>query len=364
MYVHRETMQPMSTIDLQTKSDIPLDFSGCGRIRDVTHRMHYCGRQMAVSDIHLPPMRYIKLGPGGAWAARAFEADEVPYDHREVPHALAANAEEAGIVAHLLKLGKEKGSATATARRVMAFYTLGADAIWVTFARGRMWWVRAAPEVVQLEESDSYAVRFRKTIGRWNCQNLKGETLYISGISSRLTKVTSTQSSLCRLPDEDYAWRKICGDLEPALEQAQEAREGVLESILTLIANLHWADFETLIDLILARSGWNRVSGLGGTIKDADLEVEQVISGERALVQVKSSSGQKELDDYVEIFKSNDRWPRLIFACHSPRGALASGAPGVSIWTKKRPGGTGIPPGAVRLAGCEGRLVSFTSVFF
>jgi len=40
MYVHGATMEPMSTIDLQTKSDIPLDFGGCRRIRFVTHRMH------------------------------------------------------------------------------------------------------------------------------------------------------------------------------------------------------------------------------------------------------------------------------------------------------------------------------------
>jgi hypothetical protein len=40
MYVHGGTMGLMSTINLQTMSDIPLDFGGCGRIRDVTHRMH------------------------------------------------------------------------------------------------------------------------------------------------------------------------------------------------------------------------------------------------------------------------------------------------------------------------------------
>ena len=62
-----------------------------------------------------------------------------------------------------------------------------------------------------------------------------------------------------------------------------------------LIAGLHWADFETLVDVILARGGWHRVSALGGTMKDADLIVEQSVTQETALVQVKSAASQSLL---------------------------------------------------------------------
>ena len=31
-----------------------------------------------------------------------------------------------------------------------------------------------------------------------------------------------------------------------------------------MIAELHWADFEIMVDLIFARGGWQRTSVLGG----------------------------------------------------------------------------------------------------
>ena len=70
-----------------------------------------------------------------------------------------------------------------------------------------------------------------------------------------------------------------------------------------LIAGLHWAEFETLVDLIFARSGWQRVSRVGGTLADVDLILEQPVTGETAFVQVKSKAGQSVLDDYIGRFR-------------------------------------------------------------
>lgn len=282
-----------------------------------------------------PPMRYIKLGPGGAWSKRAFANDELPFCHQELPHELALSGDEAEMAAYMVSIGKDRGTATSTARKVKTFYTLGSDAIWVAFADGKMWWVKAEPGVSWLGGSTAYASRTRKTVGKWSCKDINGNTLFLSDISSRLTKVSSTQNSMCRLPDEDYAWRKISGLTDPAVEQADEARQAVVAAILKIIANLHWADFETLTNLLLARSGWNRISGLGGTMKDADLEVEQSVTRERALVQVKSSSNQKELDAYIDIFDGNENWSRMIYVCHSPKGRLLSNRSDVLIWAKE-----------------------------
>lgn len=108
-----------------------------------------------------------------------------------------------------------------------------------------------------------------------------------------------------------------------------------MDAIIGLIGELHWTDFETLGDLLLARSGWHRISSLGGNIKDVDMIVEQAVTGEIAMVQVKSASDQKELDRYIGIFDDGaGQWTRLIYICHSPVGRLFSDRPEVIIWTK------------------------------
>lgn len=60
-----------------------------------------------------------------------------------------------------------------------------------------------------------------------------------------------------------------------------------------MIASLHWADFETLVDLMFARMGWQRVSRVGGSQKDTDLVLIQPATGEAAFVQVKSKAGKR-----------------------------------------------------------------------
>jgi hypothetical protein len=56
----------------------------------------------------------------------------------------------------------------------------------------------------------------------------------------------------------------------------------LVASIAEAIQSLHWADFETLVDLAFARSGWHRSSMLGGNMKLVDLVVEQPTTDERA----------------------------------------------------------------------------------
>lgn len=88
-----------------------------------------------------------------------------------------------------------------------------------------------------------------------------------------------------------------------------------------------------LIDLILARGGWERVSDLGGAMRDADLIVQQPVTGERAFVQVKSAATQSVLDDCIKRFRGYSGYPRMIFACHKPAGVLSTDRADVMIWT-------------------------------
>jgi hypothetical protein len=71
---------------------------------------------------------------------------------------------------------------------------------------------------------------------------------------------------------------------------------------LRMIRQLDWRDFETLVDLIFARGGWQRSSVLGKGQADVDLILTQPTIGETAWVQIKSGTSQAELDDYVGRF--------------------------------------------------------------
>lgn len=302
-------------------------------------------------DSEAAPVRYIKLGAGGAWARRALGTGEIHLGHAGVSHDRALAGDRAALEADLVALGRSPGTAKSFAREITDFYELGPDALWITFADGHLWWAHAAPEVTWLggdrasgidgktaaPSPGAHGARMRRTLGPWRNTDALGRPLVIDALSTRLTKVASYRQTLCRLDPgvEAYLRRKLRGEEEPAITAALEAKRALVAGAEALIAGLHWADFETLVDLILARGGWHRVSALGGTMKDADLVVEQAVTGETALVQVKSAANQGVLDDYIGRFEAAGTYARLIFACHSPRGSLeAGGREDVLIWAR------------------------------
>lgn len=128
--------------------------------------------------------------------------------------------------------------------------------------------------------------------------------------------------------------RRINGVEEPIITEARATRAGMIAAAKTMIKQLHWADFETMIDLIFARGGWQRVSVLGGTMADVDMILEQTTLGETASVQAKSTAGQAELDEFVEYFRSAGLQQRAFFVCHSLRCNFSVVAdPRVRVWT-------------------------------
>jgi hypothetical protein len=102
-------------------------------------------------------------------------------------------------------------------------------------------------------------------------------------------------------------------------------------------ARLDWRDFETLVDLIFSRGGWQRSSVLGKNQADVDLILSQPTIGETAWVQIKSGTSQAELDDYVGGFRRDGSCDRSFFVCHSPAGALSLPAqPRLHLWAAER----------------------------
>lgn len=293
------------------------------------------------------PVRYIKLGSGGAWARRCIADGVLEYSPRAIPAELVADPDLDRVTSYYVGLGRLPAVARHSANQLHAFVTLPESGIWITFENGHLWWAHAADGVETVdvdgpggragdaEPVTAHGFLRRRTIGGWRNTSLTGEPLTIAGLSTRLTRVAGYQRTICGIAESAYLLRRIRGEREPLVEQAVAAKAAMEDVAGAMIAALHWADFETLVDLILARSGWNRASVLGGTQKDADMIVEQSVTGETALVQVKSSASQQVLDRYIEIHDQSSVHDRLIFACHSGKTKLfADARDDVILWDR------------------------------
>ncbi|MCH7751957.1 MAG: hypothetical protein IH898_07375 [Planctomycetes bacterium] len=107
-----------------------------------------------------------------------------------------------------------------------------------------------------------------------------------------------------------------------ALAAAISDQRASLAQLLTnAIKELHWKDFETLVDLVFRNAGWIRVSVLGQHAKAYDLELQEPIIGDRYVVQVKSRARNADLESTIANFSPED-FRRVFFVVHSPHDDL------------------------------------------
>lgn len=275
----------------------------------------------------LPPItpsdvRYIKVGDGGRWFSRARDEGSVLFGYHTVEHADAQASNEAAIRAALADRRSE-GAITAGVTEVLSFYHLGPDCLWITFAEGHLWWAFAHPEVEWLgpghyEDGPS---RRRQTLDGWRNTDIEGRPLRVNDLSSKLTQTANFRATICNVHERDYLIRRINGVTEPVVLEAELVRTQLVSVAARMIKSLHWAQFETLADLIFARSGWQRSTAVGKGLRDIDLLMEQPTTGETAFVQVKSKAGQSVVEDYLQRFRDSG-CDRFFFVCHTPKGTL------------------------------------------
>jgi hypothetical protein len=290
--------------------------------------------QIAMTPIEPADIRYIKLGSAGRWAGHGLAHGELPFGYKTIPHDICQAGDWDAVTRLLIAEGRSPGKAKDALREIRDFYTLGPDCLWITFAQGHLWWAFAESEVVWLGTGDqARGIRMRKTRDGWHRTDIAGTPLRMDGLSTRLTQVAAYRQTICAVKAAGYLLRRINGLEEPAVGRARAAKAAMTAVAAEMIAGLHWSDFETLVDLIFARSGWLRVSRVGESLTDVDLILEQPASGEKAFVQVKSKAGQAVLDDYAARYRQSAAYDRMFFVCHSPKGALSGGDdPSLHVW--------------------------------
>lgn len=283
--------------------------------------------------------RYIKLGVGGGLEALCLDGGEMRIGFDEVPHE-AALAGDKEAMRKSFAGTRSAGKSTDFVNQVLKFYDRDASVIWITFARNRLWWCQAAPEVRMLAaESGSahpypYGSRSRRTLTGWHDCSIGGKPLMMTELHGGLTRTAGYRSTICDIKPEMFRYliSKINDDPVEEIIAAQEAKANLLHALRSLVCMTYWADFELLVDLIFSHSGWQRVSVLGCDQKTTDIELVLPSTGERATVQVKASTTQQELDDYVRRFGEwkSDRFfyvyhtlnSPLALDCDDPRVAL------------------------------------------
>ncbi len=283
-------------------------------------------------------MRYIKLGQNGKWATDALKEGIIPFGYSAVDHHACLAGEWGRVGDQLVAMGRTANGVSQGLRELKDFYGLSDDTLWVTMADGHFWWAFAEGPVVVVERGNSdKPARYRRTRAGWSKTSLAGEPLTVRSLSSALTRTAGYQMTICAIEHADYLLRRIRDEPDPLHAQATALKVEMRKIGLRMIRQLDWRDFETLVDLIFARGGWQRSSVLGKDQADVDLILSQPITGETAWVQIKSGTSQAELDDYLGRFRRDGSYDRFFFVCHSAAGALNLPAgPGLHLWTAER----------------------------
>lgn len=269
-------------------------------------------------EIEPAAVRYIKLGKGGAWLDDSLDSGTLKFTD-VVPHDVATVGDWDS--ARQVYIDAGEANVTDRLRELRAFYEAGPRDLWITFGRGRLWWAFAAPGVTLGPDG----VRVRGTIGGWSDRDADGRVLRVDALSTSLTQTAAYQRTICAVVARDYLLRILNAEPDALASHTSALLSGLTDAVGEMIADLHWRDFEVLVDLIFAHGGWRRIAAVGGSGQaDSDLILQQPVTGEQAFVQIKSRANPATLRDYIAKFEAYPQMDRFIFACHSPGARLAA----------------------------------------
>ncbi len=266
---------------------------------------------------------FLKLGSKGAWEYEATtNSSKARIDWSNIP-ILEIQNENWDVIRSLVEIDfKERGKkngATQDFNALKLFSEATENDVFITFAKNMMYW--CMPEVGKIQEDTKS--KFRTLKLNWRNTDIKGNKLYINSISGKITKTQGFMATLCRIEEKDALDRIINNKVSPIVEQIKKT-EAELQNLLTkAFSDLHWKDCETLADLIFNQSGLQRISQVGSSMKYMDIELENALTKERYIVQVKAHATGSDFNAYVENFP-NKNYTRLFFVSFNHDKSLDS----------------------------------------
>lgn len=273
-----------------------------------------------MAPINFTNVFYIKLGRGGAWEADSIQSGKLRlgWSHQSIED---INARQWDLIAEQLR-EEHKGKphvATNDLNRLRDIVHSGADDLWITFHHAKLWWTRLAPGPVERDATS----KFRRTRQPWSDRSENGRLLVVNELPGKIAQLQGFRGTVCRVQHTDLLRRVLEGSRSPLSSEIASQRAILAGHLGKAIAELHWKDFETLVDLVFRDSGWVRVSVLGQHAKAYDLELREPITGDRYVVQVKSRATLADLEATVSNFSPDD-YRRVFFVVHSPAQDLTT----------------------------------------
>jgi restriction endonuclease len=262
----------------------------------------------------MPNAFYVKLGRGGVWEADSIRTGKLRLGWRN-QSIDDINARRWDVIERQLRAehaGKPRVAMT-DLNRLRDIAESGPDDVWVTFHQAKLWWTRLAADPIG---QDSVS-KFRRTATPWSDRAANGRLLVVNDLPGRLSQLQGFRGTVCRVGPSELLRRVLDGARGPLATAISAQRATLAKQLIEAIRELHWKDFETLVDLIFRDAGWIRISVLGQQAKGYDLELREPITGDRYVVQVKSRAGLTDLLKTVAEFSVDD-YRRVFFVVHSP----------------------------------------------
>ncbi|MBF0168282.1 MAG: hypothetical protein HQL45_11695 [Alphaproteobacteria bacterium] len=275
-------------------------------------------------------VRYVKNGAGGRWWPSAKENSQIHVGWSNVPEKLLATPIDFPAIQQVLRgfrqqMGRNQNVATNQFKQLKTLLDKPSQHIWVTFEEGCMWWCTVHDQVTMnpLGEEIERGYFWLTCATPWAKQSPGGRVFDQASLPGIVSAVAGFKGTVCTPGGSNEILRLLRDQKDMNASQSAEARAVYEAAVGRMIEKLTWQDFEQLIDLILARTSWTRISQLGGTQEGVDIEVENFAVGEIAFVQIKGVSSQAVFNDYVARFSQRrDRYARMIFAVHTTQGNI------------------------------------------
>lgn len=262
---------------------------------------------------------YLKLGAGGKWEADSIQDGFLRFGWAQQSLSDLNDGKWDAVSSQLLaQYSKNPHVATNYLRRLQDIVDSTSDDIWITFHKAKMWWARVGAGPV---EEDIHS-KFRRVLGTWSDKSISGRTLIANELPGKLAQLQGFWGTVCRVREFELLRRVLNGERSAVAFQISVQRAALESSISQAIRELHWKDYETLVDLVFRHTGWTRVSVLGQHAKAYDLELREPVTNDRYVVQIKSRASKKDLDETVAQFSTAD-YRKVFFVVHTPTKDLA-----------------------------------------
>jgi hypothetical protein len=257
---------------------------------------------------------FIKLGRGGKWEVGCLDQGLARIGWSTIPLQDVVAGDWKKIKRQIRREQANQGAATRDSNALHDIVTSTEEDVWITFHAACLWWCRLSSGPVEEDETSKFR---RTTADGWRDHDVRGNKLLAAGISGHLSKIQRFSGTACKVNQIHRLQRLLNAEVSPAYRAVSEARAMLITHVEPSLVELHWKDFETLVDLLFRNAGWRRLSVLGETMKYADLELEEPINRERYQVQIKSAADARDFAEYRDQF-SGQGFRKLFFVVHSP----------------------------------------------